>query len=45
VKLAKNVRIAVGGSYRFVGTGYYNGDSSRLSGFTGSLGLQVGGGS
>jgi hypothetical protein len=48
VKLGKNVRIAAGGSYRFAGTGYYNnyyyGDGSRLSGFTGSLGLQFGGG-
>jgi hypothetical protein len=43
VKLGKNVRIAAGGGYRFADTGYYNGDGTRLSGFTGSLGLQFGG--
>jgi hypothetical protein len=54
VKLGKNARITAGGSYRFVGTGYYgpyyygpvyyNSDGARLSGFSGSIGLQLGGG-
>jgi hypothetical protein len=42
VKLAKQARLTGNVGYRFVGSNGY--DSNRLSGFTGSIGLQIGGG-
>ncbi len=42
VKIGKNARLTGNVGYRFVGSNGY--DSDRLSGFTGSIGLQIGGG-
>ncbi|HEY1911489.1 MAG TPA: hypothetical protein VGG73_11250 [Vicinamibacterales bacterium] len=42
IKLSKDARITSHVGYRFVGSNGY--DSDRLSGFTGSFGLQIGGG-
>ncbi len=42
VKLGKQARLTSHVGYRFVGSNGY--DSNRLSGFTGSVGLQIGGG-
>jgi hypothetical protein len=43
LRVARHMRIAVGAGYRFVGTD--GPDSSRLRGATGSIALQIGGGS
>jgi hypothetical protein len=45
LKLMKQLRLAIGAGYRFTGTDRHSFGSRRLDGATGSLALQIGGGS
>lgn len=45
VRLGRNVHLTVGAGYRFIGSDRWNPDTHRLSGATGTVGVQIGGGS